>query len=834
MRRPRTNLPHEQNSFVGRDSELRALGRALGTTRALTLCGTGGIGKTRLAVRLLAAVSDGYPDGVWLVELGDLREPSLVAGRVAAVVGVDPEPGRPLPDTLADALRPRRTLIALDNCEHLIDACARLCQGLLAAAPGLQVVATSREPLRVPAETVWQVPPLPVPPPAASVSDAEVGRSPAVRLFADRAAAARPGFALTAANSAAVAAVCRTLDGVPLAVELAAARVRALSVEQIAARLVDRFDLLRSGDRTAPARHRTLRAAIDWSHGLLSTPEKVLLRRLSVFAGWSLEMSEQVCAGDGLPADDVLELTAALVDKSLVMVEPEALGQARYRLLDSIREYAARRLAEAGEAGAVQARLRDYALEVTERAAAVGMGAAGAPWSAAVDVFRRYDVDADNARQVLARCLATGDAEAGLRIATAIRPCWIARGAFAEGSDWLGRLLGLPGDDVPSRVRGAALVGRAQLVLANEPATAQAWTREGLAACRSTGEDAWTATALNVLAEAAMHAGQADDAGEHASEALAVARAVGDAWDEGYALGTLASLAAWQGRLRQAQRLGESALAVMRAIDQQWGVARTLLGLGALARLRGDPADALRCHLAALPILREIDSRPETARCLAGIGRVALDQGEIDLARERLTESLRLSHATGARVGVARGLEAFAELAGADGRPDAAVRLTAAAAALRESAGLPPLSGARTQRHLAPARRLGEAAVSRLWAEGRALTGDEAVAFALAAVGTPDQPLDDPPGPPHPDGASRAGRAGHPVAPPPALTPRERQVVALVAAGASNKAVAADLVISPATAARHVANILAKLGFSSRAQIAAWATGDGADGPDSE
>ena len=380
-----TYLPGEPNRFIGRERELSDLRLALRQTRQLTLCGAGGIGKTRLALRLLTAVRQEYQDGVFMVELGDLWEPDLIVSRMAALLGIDGEAGRNLLDTLADALGARQVLVLLDNCEHLVDACATLCQRLLTACPGVRVVATSQEPLRIPQEAVWQVAPLAVPPPGNRPAAAELGGYEAVALFADRAAAARPGFAVTERNATAVATICRDLDGVPLAIELAAARVTVLSAEQIAARLADRFTLLGPGDRTAPPRQRTLRATIDWSHDLLSGPEQVLLRRLSAFAGWSLEMAEQVCADRLLPAEEIIGLTAALVDKSLVAVEPEVLGQARYRMLDSIRAYAAQRLAEAGEAAAVQLRLRDYALIVCEHAEAVGMAVIPAGWPAAVE-----------------------------------------------------------------------------------------------------------------------------------------------------------------------------------------------------------------------------------------------------------------------------------------------------------------------------------------------------------------------------------------------------------------------------------------------------------------
>jgi len=812
-----TNLPQEQNSFVGRERELGQLQQLVGVTRALTLCGAGGIGKTRLALQVLAAVADDFPDGVWFVELGDLRQPDLVVSRVASAVGVGEEPGRPLLDTLADALRPRRLLLALDNCEHLIDACARVGQRLLSSSPGLRLLATSREPLHVAAETVWPVPPLSVAPVGAAADPEEACRYGAVRLFADRAAASLPGFAIGPANAAAVAALCRALDGVPLAIELAAARIRTLSVEQITARLADRFGLLTTGNRTAPARHRTLRAAMDWSYDLLTTAERVLLRRLSVFVGWSLEMSEQVCAGDGIRASDVLDLLASLVDKSLVVLEPEVLGQARYRLLDTIREYAAARLAGAGESAAFQLRLRDYTVTVAEHNTEIGMALIPAPWSARVDVFRRYDVEAGNLMQVLSQCLADGDVETGLRICTAVRPCWIVRGTFAEGGELLDSFLAIDAPAVSPGVRGAALVGRAQLALSSDPALAGSRAEAGLELCLAAGDEFWTAAALNLLSEIALHTGRAGEAASAADEALSIAQAAGDGWNEGYALGIRAAIAALLGRLREAEQLATSSISLMRRIDQQWGVARALLGLGDLARLRGDPGGAHSRYLEALAILREIDARPDIARCLAGLARVALDLGSTGQARQHLTESIRLSHTTGSRIGVARGLEAFAALAAAENRPELVVQLTAAAAALREAAGFPALPGARVERYLAAARPLGEAVIAHLWARGLTMSGEEAVALAL------DAPQDE--GGRDTVTLAAVGAYPRPPALPGALTPRESQVAALVTAGRSNKAIAEELVISPATAARHVANILAKLGFSSRTQIAAWAAG---------
>jgi len=502
-------------------------------------------------------------------------------------------------------------------------------------------------------------------------------------------------------------------------------------------------------------------------------------------------------------------------------VESEVLGQARYRLLDSIREYAAARLAEAGETKTFQLRVRDYTVWVAERNLAIGLAWIEAPWSARVDVFRRYDAEIGNVWLVLSGCLADGDAQTGLRICTAVRPCWIVRGTFAEGSEWLASFLAVDALDVPPGVRGAGLIGRAQLTLSSDPALSRSLAEEGLALCREAGDAFWSGSGLNLLAEVALHTGHIDKAAAQADEALSIAQAAGDGWNEGYALGIRAAIAGVKGNLREAQQLGKASIAVMRRIDQEWGTARALLGLGDLARVRKDPGDARRQYLEALVILREIDARPEIARCLAGLGRVAMDLGALALARQHLGESLRLSHTTGSRIGVARGLEAFAALATREDQPELAVRLTAAAAALREVAGLPALSGARTERYLASARNLGDNTIARLWAQGLAMSSDEAVTLA-------QEPGQGPHGIRGGDtvALTALGTDKPPTAPPGALTPRERQVVELVASGRSNKAIAEELFISPATAARHVANIMAKLGFNSRAQIAAWAAAD--------
>jgi predicted ATPase/DNA-binding CsgD family transcriptional regulator len=782
----------------------------------LTLSGPGGIGKTRLALRTLTAMTGDFPDGVCYVELADVSNPDRVVTRVAGVIGVAEEQGRPLIDTLADALRPRRLLLALDNCEHLLDACARLCQRLLASSADLRLITTSREPLRVAGETVWPVPSLTLAPAGVASAGAEcaLSRSEATQLFAERAVAAAPDFALDVDNEAVVEQLCRALDGIPLAIELAAARIPVLSVEQILARMADRFALLTTGDRAAPPRQRTLRAAIDWSHELLTEQEQVLLRRLSVFAGWSLDMAERVCADERIPSAGLLDSLAGLVDKSLVVREPEALGQARYRLLDTIREYAAGKLEAAGESAAVKLRLREYLLWLSERNFAVGMARVSAPWQARVDTMREYQVEAGNLWQVLSECLVDGDIATGLRICTAVRPGMLVRGEFALGCEWLDAFLAAPGASaVPSLIRGAALIGQAQLMLSSDPAGAGPPARAGLDLCRAAGDQFWTAAGLSLLSEIAVHTGQPDEAEALGLEAISIAEAGGDGWNKGWALGIQAAVAGLHGKMREAAELANASVSVMRAIDHRWGLARAQLGLGDLARARGNHAEARDQYTEALTYLREVESRPEIARCLSGLARVAMDLGATELAREHLTESLRLSRTCGTRIGVARGLESFAALAVREEQPERAVQLAAAATALREDAGLPPLPGARAERYLAPARRLGDHVVARLWARGRALSPEAAIALALESPGLGPGPV---------AGRVRATAATAAVTPPSSLTAREKEIAALIADGRSNKAIAGELVISPATVARHVANIMAKLDFHSRAQIAAW------------
>jgi predicted ATPase/DNA-binding CsgD family transcriptional regulator len=820
-------LPAEPNSFIGRERDLADLAMLLADARMLTLCGPGGVGKTRLASRLAGQLASGFDDGVWLVELADTRDPALIGVQLAASLGIREEPDRPVAETLTDALRQRHLLLVLDTCEHLIDTVAELAHRLLTACPSVRIVATSREPLRVRGETVWRVPPLGLPPPDGQANQvpAELTGYEAVRLFLDRATAVRPGFALSPQNASAVARLCRTLDGIPLAIELAAARMRALSAEQIAARLDDRFRLLASGDRTAPLRQQTLRSAVDWSHELLTDREQVLLRRLAVFSGWNLEMAEQVCADERVRPDQVLDLLAGLIDKSLVSLDGEVDGSARYRLLDTIREYAAAQLATSGEQPVIRQRHLDFMLQFAEEVIGRAFRRGDPPWPDRVAMYLRTARELPNYRTALATALELGWVESGLRLCSALRAPWVVYGDVTEGTVWFERFLQLPGD-VAAATRARALTLSAELAFEQQDyARAAASAQAAADLCASTQQPG-SSGALRLLGLISLRAGLPGEALASMQAAIDAARAEGDDWEEGLALTARATVLARLGRLDEAADAFEVALEVL-GDNNQWGVAHALYGFGSLARARRDNEAALRHFRSALALFQEIDARTEIARCLAGIGWVTLAAGDLSAAAISLSQSLQLSVATGQRLGIARSLDAIAALAVASGDPATAVRLEGAAGALRDAVG--PVRSAAAQARLdevlGTARRLvGEQNAGRLLAEGARLGVRDAVSCAIelaertAAQAAATEPAD------AADGNGRAAGQSGPV-----LTARERQIADLIARGMSNRGIAAELVISPATAARHVANIFTKLGVTSRAQVAAWTAEHAAD-----
>ncbi|MBB6546596.1 LuxR C-terminal-related transcriptional regulator [Nonomuraea rubra] len=793
---PRHNLPAEPNRFVGRERDLDDLHDLFGETRVVTLCGVGGIGKTRLALQVAAGLVPSFPDGVWLVELARLGRPELVEQEVAGVLGVREEAGRPLLDTMTARLRDQRCLLLLDNCEHLVDRCAEVAAALVAACPSLRVLATSREPLRIASELIWRVPPLDLP-------DRVTADAESVQLFMDRAAAA--GTRLGPESLPDVVRLCRALDGLPLALELAAARTSLLSPGQIADRIDDRFSLLTTGGRTAPPRQRTLLAAVEWSYDLLSAKEQVLLRRLSVFAGdFDLELAEQVCAERPIPGGEIVDLLGGLVDKSLVLCDE---SRRRYWLLETIKRYALERLEQAGEREVLRERHLDVLCELQERHFTTEMVRPDAPWQARLEALTASRDLIDDQRVALDWAVESGNVAAGLRLCRTSTGLLPLAGNVLEIVGRLERLLSLDPAGVPE---GQLAHARAYLAYGlearDELSRALEVAEESLS--RMSREDVFPRCVMHSLVVTVLlRMGRADDAVHHAEEGLALAARTGDTWNQAAGLLGLSAVALVRGRLREAQRHGEEALARAREHGHRWLMARTAVQLGSVAEARGDLMTARTLYEMAVPWLSELGSDPELTRCLARIGRVAAMLHEFGAAREQLAASLELARATGQRQGIARCLVGLSVLAECQGDLEGAVLAAAAAAGLRESIGQHSAT-TRFEELLGRARtKLGEGRTTSLWSRGRTMSSDDAARHVLEGERfTPRAPV-------------AAEPVKHSL-----LTSRELEIAGLLTRGLSNRAIAEELVISPATVARHIANIMEKLGYTSRAQIAVWAT----------
>ncbi|MFB4317218.1 BTAD domain-containing putative transcriptional regulator [Actinomadura sp. 21ATH] len=656
--RPRTNLPAPPTELIGREeaiSEVRAL---LEAYRLVTLTGTGGVGKTRLALEIAGRVLHAFPDGVWLIELGGHDRPEGLTDAVAATLGVrddavpDPRGGAvPAADRVARALRGRRLLLVLDNCEHLIEAAAELTHRLLATAPQVRVLATSREPLGVGGEAVWTVPPLEPPYAAAETGPATLEHFSAVRLFVARAAAAAPGFTLNHDNARAVAAICRRLDGIPLALELAATRVRALGADELAARLHDRFRLLSAGRRDVPQRQRTLRAMIDWSWDLLTEPERAVLRRLSVHVdGCSLEAAEAVCAGDGVTVEDVADLLSRLVDRSMVLVTGDARGH-RYRLLESIAAYCAERLREASESEHARTRRDGYYAEFAERAAERLRGPDQRQW------LQRLDQEHANLRAAIESSVRHDRPDVALRLVNTMAWYWFLRGRLGEGRRLLDLSLTHDGPAPPS-ARAAATAWRAGLeMLGRHGIDRTRQVRAALAPYERLDDPRGRAQAEWFLAETLLGGADLSTGERLAQRALAAFRDAGDRWGTGAALTTLAHYALIRGDLAACTRHTEQGAALFDALGDRWGRLRAADLLGRLAEIRGDYRHAARLLREGLEMAEDLGIWTQVSYLLSGLGRVAMMTG--DLARaERLHEkAMRMATEQSNRPG-----EVFAEL----------------------------------------------------------------------------------------------------------------------------------------------------------------------------
>jgi non-specific serine/threonine protein kinase len=614
-------------TFIGREAEVAEVADLLSRYRLVTLTGTGGVGKTRLALQACAEVFEHFADGAYLVELAALTDPELVTQAVASVLGVREEPGRELIDILSGFLSSRHVFLLLDNCEHLIGGCAKLAERLLLAAPGLRVLATGREPLGVSGEATYRVPSLAAPP--ADSPPESISRSEAVQLFADRATLANRRFSLTDRNAAPVADICLRLDGIPLAIELAAARTNVLSPNQIAERLHDRFSLLTSGPRTAPTRQQTLRATIDWSYELLGEPEQTLLQYLTVFAGgFTLEAAEAVCAV-GLEDFQILDLVSALVDKSLVVVgeQPE---RPRYWLLESVRQYAAEKLDAAREPALRSAHVKWF-LTLAERAHPENSGLEHGSW------LDRLEADHGNLRLALATS-ADGSDDDRLKLARALWHFWYIRGHWTEGRRWLDAVIA-NAPDGSSRARAmssmAVLAGRQ-----GEQALAQDWLERALAIFREIGDLAGVAGCLTNLGRAALGEGNYQGGRASLEEALAISHQIGDSARVARCLSNLAIVAAVEGDKAGAAALHEEALTTFREIGDRDGVRSCLNNLGTVALGDGDYPRARTFFEESLAMLREIGDRSGGATCLMNLGVVAHSQGDYGVAVAYYEEAL--------------------------------------------------------------------------------------------------------------------------------------------------------------------------------------------------
>ena len=615
------NLPQQLNRFIGRETVLPALHHLLGQHRLVTLLGTGGIGKSRLALQLAADVLEAHPDGVWFVELAPLDDGQRLPQAVASVLGVKEEPGRPLADALRQHVASRRLLLVLDNCEHVLDAAAALAKGLLQAGAGLAVLATSREPLRVAGEQAYPVPPLGLPDGGAgsgsgprAIPPDQLLQHEAVRLFVDRARSAQPAFALTPDNAPAVVEICQRLDGIALALELAAARVRALPVQAMAERLRDSFALLSTRDATVAPRQRTLQRLIDWSCDLLADDERVLYRRLSVFAGgWTLEAAEAVCGDAPLASADVLDLLAALADKSLVSVLPGEHGDQRYRLLDTVRQHAAALLA-AVDGGAAPLRRRHAAAQLA-LAEAAQQQLGGADKAAAL---ARLDQERDNLLAALAWCAqdAVADharpaAERGLRLSFALRPYWLNRGLLSLGLDTTQPLLQHPGAQTRDSLRARGLFNVGQLAaFIGRYAEALPPLLECLAIARETGDAAREAAVLQPLGMVAIGLGDVAAARRHSQDAVHAARALANPRQLASALNALAQLDRMDQRLAEAEAGYAEALALAIGFDDPDYIAALQLNLAMVAVAARQPALAGQRLLTGVDIVERTGSRP--------------------------------------------------------------------------------------------------------------------------------------------------------------------------------------------------------------------------------
>ncbi len=721
------NLPIQLTSFIGREREIRELMQALFSTRLLTLSGAGGVGKTRLALQVAAEVLEEFPDGVWLVELAALPDPELVPQTVATVLGIREQSGRPVLTTIEESLRARRLLFVLDNCEHLIAACARFAHDLLRTCAHLRILATSREALGIAGETAWPVSPLSVPDvqrvPAATLSQFE-----AVRLFVERAVAALPSFRLTSQNSEAVIQICARLDGIPLAIEMAAARLKALSVEQIAIRLDDQFRLLTAGSRTALPQHQTLRAALDWSYELLSAEERQLLRQLAIFAGgFTLEAIEKVF-GEDAKAQEVINLLTRLVEKSLVIAE-RLDDRVRYRLLEPIRQYAREKLSASGELEALRARHLGFFLAMAE-------GANYEPPRLAFDQWlERIEEEHDNFRAALDWALGGAASNAGLQLATVMWRFWAHRGYLSEGRGILERALSVAGNAHPS-LRARALNGAGYMACTQDDyARAMTFCEEAYAIARAEGDQREMAIALAIRGHTLWHMGDADRSAQLCDESLTLARRSQDRRTLASSLREFGYVMWHIGDYERLAQLADEYLHLSRVLGDRSATSDALLLLGEAALGAKQYSRAAALYEESLTLSRAQKDKVAMTRALVSLGNIFAHEQNYDRAEALYREALMTAAELRDMWWLVRCLQGMAGAAAAQRQFHRAAQLAGAMDQFRETMGSPlPRTDQVGYDHTVTVTEssLGDQAFRTAWAEGRAMSLEHLVGLALA------------------------------------------------------------------------------------------------------
>ncbi|GAB3484162.1 ATP-binding protein [Amycolatopsis cihanbeyliensis] len=752
-------LPAERTTYVGRRTELIETRRLLGAASLVTLTGPGGVGKTRLALQAAAAARASFADDVVFVGLAELREPELLVNTVADHLGSGDRSARPPIDLLVEQLRARRLLLVLDNCEHLVEACARLVGTLLAGCPDLVVLATSRQSLGVAGERILPVSPLAVPEPGESTAGLE--QYEGVQLFVDRATAVVPSFAITEENAADVTRLCQALDGLPLAIELAAVRLRSLSVRQLADRLDNRFTLLTGGRRSGPSRHATFQALIDWSHELCTEQERLLWARTSVFSGtFGLDAAEEVCSAGGLDRHAVLDVLDGLLDKS-ILLRQERDDVVRYRMLEPVRQYGEDRLQAAGDLVRMRRRHRDWYLELARQFAAEWFGADQIAW------ITRLKQEHANLRGALDFCSTEpGEAAAGLDLVHGVKEYWVLRGLNTEGRMWLGKLLDVAPNDSPGRASGSWMYAFLALVQSDLPAFDTALARAADAA-EELGDERSRAYVHHVRAYAALIDDQADTAADlfhQAAEEFRRQRDFGGLLWARYNHGLAISLA---GDLERGRQVLRDCVAECVERGEVFWRSWALWSRSAAEYLRGDMEQAEQAGLELLRLQRRVDDRAIIAFSLTVMAGCATHRGD----------------------------------------PRRAARLLGAATTVWQWLGASPTNYAA---FVEPMERdiglvtgeLGAEEAAKEFATGAELSAEQAVRHAL--------------------GEAQDGAEATVEPPPDPLTKRETEIAELVTQGLTNRDIADRLVIARRTAETHVDHILGKLGFTSRAQIAAW------------